>query len=193
MHPFKAPSPDGFQVCFHQGIVRTEVTDSILQKKGFLKGWCDMLISLIPKVDDPESISQFRPISLCNVSYKIVIKMLVNRLKSVFPFIVVENQVSFVPGRHLQDNVVVLWEILHSMRRRKAKKSQMVLTIDLEKAYDQLRWDFIKETLVQVGFPSNWIEVIMEGSQDTSMRLVINRGLSQAFKPSRGVRQGDLI
>lgn len=91
------------------------------------------LILLIPKVDNPELTTQFCRISLCNVVYKCIFKIIVNRLKEFLPSWVSPFQASFVPGRSIQDNIIIAQEMLHSMRRMKCKKSFMAIKIDLEK------------------------------------------------------------
>lgn len=115
------------------------------------EGMNDTLVSLIPKVKNPEKVTQLRPISLCNVSYKIITKVLTNRLKEVLGDIVGPEQSSFVPKREIVDNIAIYQEALHTMRVKKGKVGYMILKIDLEKAYDRLSWSFIRETLREVG------------------------------------------
>ena len=95
-------------------------------------------IVLILKVDHPESLSQFRPISLCNVRYKIITKVVANRLKIIMPKLIGPMQSSFVLGRHITDNIIIAQEALHSMRNKKGKVGWMAIKVDLEKAYDRL-------------------------------------------------------
>ena len=96
-------------------------------------------IVLIPKVKNPEKISDFRPISSCNVIYKIMSKVLANKLKQVLPYIVSPTQSVFVPGRLITDNVLVAYETLHTMHaRKKGKKRSLALKLDVSKAYDRV-------------------------------------------------------
>lgn len=93
---------------------------------------------LIPKVDIPQTISQFRPISLCNVYYKIIAKLLASRLKNFISHMISEHQSAFVPSRLIQDNSIMAHEIFHSLQTKKGKKDNMALKIDMSKLYDKM-------------------------------------------------------
>lgn len=97
------------------------------------------LIVLIPMVAGTEVVSQFRPISLCTIPYKLLSKVIVNRLKLAMSILVAENQTSFVGGRHIMDTMVVVQEVIHLMRTYKGKKGWMGIKKDMEKAYDRLK------------------------------------------------------
>lgn len=78
-------------------------------------------LSLIPKVNKPENFTQFGPIRLCNMSYKLVTKILALRLKEVMPKLISQNQCSFVPGTQTSDNILIAQEVIHSMRSKKGR------------------------------------------------------------------------
>lgn len=84
---------------------------------------------LIPKVDKLESITQFRPIGLCNFIYKIISKVIVNIMKNLLPLVISENQRAFIPGRLIHDNVVIAHEVYHHLKNKKSGgKYGMTLT-----------------------------------------------------------------
>ena len=136
------------------------------------RGLNDTFITLISKVPNPDRVTQFRPIGLCNVTYKLVTKCIVNRLHQVLPQLISPTQSSFVPGRQLTDNVIIMQEILHSMRRKAGKTGWKVIKLDLEKAYDRLRWSFIHDTLLKMHLPNSLIGVIMNYISSSVLQIL---------------------
>ncbi|CAL1388052.1 unnamed protein product [Linum trigynum] len=197
MKPFQAPGPDGFHAAFYQqawNVVGKSLTDMALAffNTGVLPDKVsESTVVLIPKVDHPEYVTQLRPISLNNVSLKAITKAITSRLKLVMRKLISPRQSSFIPGRQTTDNVIVVQEVLHSLGKRKGKKGGMILKIDLEKAYDMLWWDFLRDTLKEAGLPSTWISCIMYCVEQNNMRVLWNGNLSATITPTRGVRQGD--
>ncbi|KAL8139423.1 LOW QUALITY PROTEIN: hypothetical protein V2J09_005444 [Rumex salicifolius] len=197
MGSFKAPGPDGFQPVFYQqcwDVVVDSVVRFVLEffaSGKLLRATNDALLVLIAKVNKPERISQFQPISLCNVLFKTITKTMVIRLKQVISKLVGPTQSSFIPGRLSTDNIVIVQEAVHSMRRKQGRKGWMLLKLDLEKAYDRIRWDFLEDTIRATGLPTTWVGWIMECVSGPSMSLLWNGEKTSAFRPTRGLRQGD--
>ncbi|KAK7275172.1 hypothetical protein RIF29_16281 [Crotalaria pallida] len=197
MGNLKAPGSDGVRALFYKSqweLMKHFVHNFVIH--AFLNPDCisdvnQTIITLIPKLDHPQRISDFRLISLCNVIYKVVTKVIVNRLKPLMNKIVSNTQTSFVPGRLGIDNVIILKEVVHSIKNLKGRKGFMVVKLDLEKAYDRLRWDFIRETLELVGIPANFINIIMHCISSSSMCVNWQGDLSNVFYPATGIRQGD--
>nr|YP_010833493.1 hypothetical protein QLP06_mgp004 [Jatropha curcas]WFG81119.1 hypothetical protein [Jatropha curcas] len=138
-------------------------------------------------------INQFRPISLCTVMYKIITKLIANRLrfKPVVWLLGVSSLVLFQEGRF---RIILLSPrklIFHSMRKKEGKVGFMVIKVDLEKAYDRIRWDFLYDTLLEVGLPFHFVRIIMDCVTSSSMSILWNGSKTDMFYPSRGVRQGD--
>lgn len=197
MGKFKAPGPDGFQPVFYQNcweVVGASVVQFVLRffESGELPpNLNDALVVLIAKVAKPEKVTQFRPISLCNVLFKSIIKAMVIRLKGIISHFIGPAQASFIPGRLSTDNIVIVQEAVHSMRRKKGRKGWMLLKLDLEKAYDRIRWDFLEDTLQAAKLPEAWIVWIMKCVTGPTMNLLWNGEKTEGFKPERGLRQGD--
>lgn len=87
----------------------------MLKCKGVPGNLNDTFITLLPKVDNPEKTTQFRPVGLCNVAYKIITKVLVNHIKPFLPKLISNTQGSFVPERQIKDNIVIVQEVIHTM------------------------------------------------------------------------------
>ena len=151
-------------------------------------------ITLIPKTKNPICVNEFRPISLCNVIYKRVSKVLANRLKVVLPSIISMNQSAFIPGRLITDNIIAAYETLHTMHAHMhGKVRYMAVKLDMSKAYDRVEWDFLEAVLKTLGFALRWIQLVMMCVSLAHYAILINGTPTGCFKPTRGIRQGDPI
>ncbi|XP_056847457.1 uncharacterized protein LOC108816806 [Raphanus sativus] len=198
MGPNRAPGPDGFSAAFYQRFWE-DIKEELMQEvSSFFDG--DGLdtahnhtnLCLIPKVYPPTGMTEFRPIALCNVSYKVFSKILVNRLKQHLGSIISENQNAFIPGRVITDNIVIAHEVFHSLKARKRQAtSYMAVKTDITKAYDRLEWKFLEKTMSYMGFDSKWIRWIMTCISTVTFSVLINGTPEGHIIPERGIRQGD--
>ena len=154
----KAPGLDGLTAGFYQyhwEELGPGVTAAVLD---FLNGG-DMpecinrtRIVLIPKVKHPQEMKDFRPISLCNVVYKICSKVLANRLRGFLDDIVAEEQSAFVPSRLITDNVLVAYECTHYLQRKRGKSGACTIKLDMAKVYDRVEWTYLLGIMLKLGF-----------------------------------------
>ncbi|CAN6679920.1 unnamed protein product [Malus baccata var. baccata] len=194
----KAPGPDGFQGVFYQSFWETiredvlAVVQALIQDSTIPGTLNAAHIVLIPKVANPESVSQFRPISLCNFSYKILAKVLANRLRVLMPTIISPSQNAFVAGRQIQDSIGIAHELFHFLKGRTAKtKFELGIKLDMQKAYDRVEWDFLEAVMDKMGFCSQWSKFVMGCVRSVQFQVLLNGQPGTQFTPSRGLRQGD--
>eukprot|EP00253_Pinus_taeda_P005862 PITA_05862 len=190
----KAPSPDGFTMAFyrtHWEIIKkyfVRMVKNFFSKSKLGNRIKSSHLALIPKDSNPQSFDRFRPISLCNVSYKIITKILANRIKKLLPSLISENQGGFVPKRHITDNVILNQEAIHSSINRKEKG--MIIKLDMANTFDRVNHQFLKVVLEKFGVYSTFISRIMECISLPWTAPLINSRPSNFFRSSRGLRQG---
>ncbi|KAL5577240.1 hypothetical protein UlMin_018939 [Ulmus minor] len=137
----------------------------------------------------PKSVKEFRPISLCNVLYKIVSRSITNRFKLVLDEVISDPQSDFVLGRLIIDNVLLGFEAMHWIRKyRRGKTSYAALKLDISKAYDMVEWTFLKGMMAKLGFTNQWVEPIMRCISSVSYFFLINRQVQGSLILSRGTR-----
>ena len=195
MHPTKSPGPDGMSPIFYQrywDIVGPHVVNYVLNtlRTGIMpNGLNDTYICLIPKGNCPQMITEFRPISLCNVIYKLVSKVLANRLKRVLPEVICDAQSVFVPGRQITDNVLVAFEVMHCInKKRKGKKGLMAIKLDMSKAYNYVEWAYLEVMMRKLGFQDRWISLMMMCVTTMSYSVLLNGEPRGKIVPTRGLR-----
>ena len=152
------PGPDGLHAIFFKrfwNLLEDDLVDEVLDaihNKAIPDGWNNTIIVMIPKVENPDKVTQFWPISLCNVVYKVISKMLSNRLKTILPDIISDHQSAFVLGRLITDNILLAYECIHTMKKKKGKRGLCAVKLDMHKAYDRVECFFSRENDDEAGF-----------------------------------------
>jgi hypothetical protein len=193
----KAPGPDGFTALFYKkywNIVKKVVISSVWDFFGnnhLLQEHNHTFIALIPKLLGASSVHHFRPISLCNIVYKIISKILATRFKGLLHRFISPNQFAFVPSRTIQDSIVMAHELLHTVNSKRGRGGLMAIKIDMEKAFDRMEWAFLLAILSKLGFHPTWINWVRLCISSSSFSILLNGSPFGHFKPGRGLKQGD--
>ncbi|CAJ2670867.1 unnamed protein product [Trifolium pratense] len=146
-------------------------------------------IALIPKTDSPQRLNDFRPISLVGCLYKILAKVLANRLRQVIGSVISESQTAFVKNRQILDGILIANEIVDEAR--KYKKDLMLFKVDFEKAYDSVDWGYLDDVMGRMSFPTLWRKWIRECVCTATASVLVNGSPTDEFSLRRGLRQGD--
>jgi len=193
----KSPRSNGFNFSFiksNRVVIGIDFTKAIISfdKSGLISRGCNAsFISLVSKKDNPSILNDFRPISLVGCTYKVVSKILANRLRIVLPRVIDVHQSVFLRGRRLLDSVLVANEVVDFMR--KEKKSGLLVKVDFEKAYNSVHWKYLVYMMSRLDFCSKWIKWIKACLESTSISILLNDNPTEEFIPRRGLRQGDLL
>ncbi|KAL0444858.1 UNVERIFIED_CONTAM: LINE-1 reverse transcriptase [Sesamum latifolium] len=162
----------------------------ILSTWSLLKQVNATLLALIPKVQNPVTVADFRPISCCNVLYKAITKILVQRIRPLLSRLVSPTQNAFIQGRMINDNIFLAQE-LFAVYNQQRTPPRCAMKVDLQKAYDTVEWDFLLATLQLYGFPPTFIKWIEECVTTCSFSVCLNGTIHGFFGGARGLRQGD--
>ncbi|KAK3229982.1 hypothetical protein Dsin_001863 [Dipteronia sinensis] len=196
LHPNKAPGPDGFNAYFFKitwdifGEDVISVVQEFFRSGLLLKELNATILALVPKVPNPFKMKDFRPISCCNTLYKIIAKIIANRIKPCLPDIIIPSQSAFVAGRCIGDNILLVQELMRNYHKD-ASCPRLALKVDLMKAFDMVDWGFLLETLAAFHFPPKVIIWIKACLTTPKFSISINGELASFFSRKRGLRQGD--
>jgi len=140
-------------------------------------------------VDSPQRVADFRPISLVSSVYKILSKVLANRLRMVIGNVVSDSQSAFIKGRQILDGILIANELVDDAKVK--KKDLLMFKVDFEKAYDSVDWSYIDEVMSKMNFPCVWRSWIMECISTATASVLVNGCPTEEFNLERGLRQGD--
>lgn len=189
----KALGPDGFSTIFFQQfwrITKMEVIGTVrkfFQSGYLLKELKYTHIVRIPKIENPTLVSHYCLISLCNVTYKIISKLLANQLKVVIHKLISKSQSAFVLGQRIQDNIILVNEIMHTFKKKRGRGGLMALKVDTEKAYDKVNWSFLMEIMRCCGFSQFWRHMIFQFISTPLFSILLNGSPFGFFQSQRGL------
>lgn len=194
MHPIKASGPEGMCPIFFQDywhIVGPSLVGkvlSILGVEAIPHSLNKTFIALIPKKSNSDRVEDFRLISLCNVVYKLVLKVLENRLKGFLNKVISINQSAFTPGRLITDNILVVFELFDHIENFVSTDGCMAMKLDMSKEYDRIEWGFLEASLGKFGFEEKWSNRVMECVRTVTFSVLVNGRPSEEFSSRRGLR-----
>lgn len=192
----KAPGPDGFTGAFFKVCWEIIKDDILLVFSSIYNLRCAHLnllnsanIVLIPKKDGAESVSDYRPISLIHSIAKIFAKMLALRLRPHMHELISVNQSAFIKGRSIHDNYLFVRNMIRRYHRQ--RRAMLLFKLDITKAFDSVRWDYLLALLQRKGFPTRWIDWLGALLSSSTSQVLLNGSPGQRIKHGRGLRQGD--
>nr|XP_027090418.1 uncharacterized protein LOC113711451 [Coffea arabica] len=191
-----AAGPDGFGGGFYQSCwecIKDDFMDAVqdfFAGASMPRGFSSTTITLLPKKEGACEWKDFRPISLSNVSSKIISKILSTRINTLLPKLILEFQTGFIPGRGIQDNVLLAQELILDLDK-KLRHPNVILKLDMEKAYDRVEWGFLLYMLREFGFKEGVVDLVFRLISNVWFSVLVNGELTSFFKSTRGVRQGD--
>ena len=196
MGPDKAPGPDGMTARFLQSnweLMKRDITVAIQQV--FQTGttpaaWLASKMILIPKVKDPKTPKDYRPITIGNIIYRLLMKIIANKLQPHMGRVISKNQTAFLKGRSIADNTILMKEVVHSFNMSAYKEEAFLLKADINKAFDMVRWEFVEEAMRAIGIPARLVTIVMSAMARSKVTIHINGQGDGFITPTRGLRQG---
>ncbi|KAJ3701906.1 hypothetical protein LUZ61_005611 [Rhynchospora tenuis] len=162
----------------------------IFQSEEVPDDWLKGHVTLIPKTVEPLTSAEYRPISVGNILYRLVMKLVATRLRPFLKKVVSQEQNAFLKGRSIADNIILVKEILHSFSQKNFKQHAFLLKADINKAFDKLDWSFLKLAMQHLNVPTKIINIMMSSYARARITIHINGRGDGFMSPTQGLRQG---
>ncbi|GAA0183546.1 hypothetical protein LIER_31085 [Lithospermum erythrorhizon] len=192
----KAPGLDGYSSAFFKfqwDLVGNDVCMAVKEffaTEVLLKSWNHTILALLPKTSGSPRVGDFRPIGLTNVLYKVITKILAQRMAPFLPRLVDKAQGAFVKDRNIVDNICIAQELVRGYNRKRCTPSCMLM-VDIRKAFDSVAWPFLEAVLRGFGFPEPFLDWILACVRHPTFSVSYNGELHGFFEGKQGLRQGD--
>ncbi|XP_019240872.1 PREDICTED: uncharacterized protein LOC109220861 [Nicotiana attenuata] len=196
MNPTSAAGPDGLNGKFYQHCWEIIKLDIFNVVNAFFCGYSmpkhmtQACLVLLPKTEFPSSLSDFRPISLSNFINKIISKLICHRLAPILPRIISPNQTGFVKGRNISENIMLAQEIVQGIKKPNVG-GNVVIKLDMAKAYDRVSWAFTCIIMRRLGFNERIIDMVWRTLSNNWYSVIVNGTRCGFFHSTRGLKQGD--
>lgn len=196
LNPNKSPGPDEYTPAFYKSswsIIGKEVVTAI--EKFFASAFLptstnSTILAMVPKKPGETYLADYMPISCCNTLYKAISKLLVPKLKPILPDFILPNQTSFVQGRLLLENTILVADLLNGYNEEKGPE-RIAIKVDIAKAFDTIRWEFIMAVLRSIEVPEIYLRWLQACITTPTFTVGFNGTVQGFFRGKRGVRQGD--
>ncbi|KAL2923382.1 hypothetical protein RDABS01_014873 [Bienertia sinuspersici] len=192
----KAPRWDGYNSHFFKSSWSIVGEDVVYAVRDFsstsklLREVSVTTLTLAPKTQAPRTLGEYRPIACCSTIYKCIFKLICHRLSLILLDIISHTQGAFVSGRSIMHNALICQDMMRFYRPSQIQDCCM-FKLDVKKAYDTVSWVFMEEMMKALGFPDQFVKLIMVCITSPLYSLIINCIPSEPIKPNRGLRQGD--
>ncbi|KAJ4784686.1 reverse transcriptase [Rhynchospora pubera] len=196
MGPDKSPGPDGFTARFLQTNWHILGPTVVAQLKNVFEigevpeDWLRGHVTLIPKSAEPMTPADYRPISVGTILYRLMMKLVANRLRPHIKKVISHEQNAFLKGRNISDNIILVKEILHSFAQRNFKGQNFLLKVDINKAFDKLNWSFLQMAMKHLNIPWKIIHLMITSYSKAKITININGQGDGFLTPTQGLRQG---
>ncbi|KAJ3708440.1 hypothetical protein LUZ61_012145 [Rhynchospora tenuis] len=196
MGPDKSSGPDGVTARFLQEnwhILGYEIVSQlkkVFQTEEVPDDWLKCRVTLILKTEEPQTPAEYRPISVGNIFYRLVMKIVATRLRPHIKKVISQEQSAFIKGRSIGDNIILVKEVLHSFSQKSFKQQAFLLKADINKAFDKLDWNFLEKALQYMNIPPKMIMLIINAYRGAKITININGKGDGFLQPTQGRLKG---